>query len=32
MKVCVVFEMRDGRVVEGVEYHDDLYAWDEFWA
>jgi uncharacterized protein len=30
--VCVVFEMRDGRIVEGREYQYDLYAWDEFWS
>jgi ketosteroid isomerase-like protein len=30
--VCVVFEMRDGRIVEGREYQYDLYAWDEFFS
>ena len=30
--LCIVFEMRDGRIVEGREYQYDLYAWDEFWS
>ena len=29
---CLVFEFKDGRVVEGKEYFYDLHAWDEFWA
>ena len=29
---CLVFEMKDGRVVDGREYLFDLYAWDEFWS
>ena len=29
---CIVFELRDGRVVDGRERFEDLYAWDEFWA
>jgi len=32
VNVCVVFEMRDGRIIEGREYQYDLYAWDEFWS
>jgi ketosteroid isomerase-like protein len=32
LDVCLVFEMRDGRIVEGQEYHYDQYAWDEFWS
>ncbi len=30
--VCIVFEMRDGRIVEALEYQYDLYTWDEFWS
>ena len=29
---CVVFEMADGRIVDGREHFYDLHAWDEFWA
>ena len=29
---CIVFELKDGRVVSGREHFFDLYAWDEFWA
>jgi ketosteroid isomerase-like protein len=29
---CIVFELRDGRVVDGREHFEDLYAWDEFWS
>jgi uncharacterized protein len=29
---CIAFEIRDGRVVDGWEYFEDLYAWDEFWS
>jgi len=32
VNVCVVFRMRDGRIVEGREYKENLYAWDEFWS
>jgi len=32
VNVCVVFRMRDGRIVEGREYNENLYAWDEFWS
>lgn len=30
--VCLVFQLEDGRITEGVEYFRDLYAWDEFWS
>jgi ketosteroid isomerase-like protein len=30
--VCIVFELKDGKVVDGREHHNDLYAWDEFWS
>jgi len=29
---CIVFELEDGRVVDGREHFEDLYAWDEFWS
>lgn len=29
---CIVFEMRDGKVISGTEYFYDLHAWDEFWS
>jgi uncharacterized protein len=30
--VSLVFQLKDGRVTDGREYHEDLYAWDEFWS
>ena len=29
---CIVFQLEDGRVVDGEEHFHDLYAWDEFWT
>jgi ketosteroid isomerase-like protein len=29
---CIVFKLKDGRVVDGLEHFHDLYAWDEFWS
>jgi uncharacterized protein len=29
---CLVFELKDGRVIDGREHFFDLYAWDEFWS
>ena len=29
---CIVFQLEDGRVVDGREHFEDLYAWDEFWS
>ena len=29
---CIVFELKDGKVVDGRENFNDLYAWDEFWS
>jgi uncharacterized protein len=29
---CIVFELRDSKIVDGREHFHDLYAWDEFWA
>jgi len=28
----LVFEFKDGRVIDGREHFDDLYAWDAFWS
>ncbi len=30
--VCLVFQLKNGRVTEGREYFYDLNAWDEFWS
>jgi ketosteroid isomerase-like protein len=29
---CIVFELKGGRIVDGREHFEDLYAWDEFWS
>ncbi len=29
---CIVFEFKDGRIIDGREHFFDLYAWDEFWS
>jgi ketosteroid isomerase-like protein len=29
---CIVFEVADGRIVDGCEHFYDLHAWDEFWS
>lgn len=29
---CIVFQVENGRIVDGSENFQDLYAWDEFWA
>ena len=29
---CIVFEVADGRIIEGREHFYDLNAWDEFWS
>jgi ketosteroid isomerase-like protein len=29
---CIEFTLKDGRVVDGREHFEDLYAWDEFWS
>ncbi|MER9947803.1 nuclear transport factor 2 family protein [Mesorhizobium sp. M0047] len=29
---CIVFDIKNGKVMEGREYIYDLYAWDTFWA
>jgi uncharacterized protein len=29
---CLVFELKDGRLIDGREHFYDLYAWDEFWS
>lgn len=29
---CIVFQLKDGRITDGRDHIDDLYAWDEFWS
>ncbi|MFN0126303.1 MAG: nuclear transport factor 2 family protein [Verrucomicrobiales bacterium] len=29
---CIVFEFKDGRVIDAREHYYDLQAWDDFWA
>ena len=29
---CIVFTLEDGRVIDGREHFEDLYAWDQFWS
>lgn len=29
---CIVFELRNGRVVSGREHYYDLHAWESFWS
>ena len=29
---AILFELKDGRVIDGREHFHDLYAWDEFWS
>ena len=29
---CIVFQLKDGRVIDGREHFHDLHAWDEFWS
>ncbi|HEY1317117.1 MAG TPA: nuclear transport factor 2 family protein [Gaiella sp.] len=29
---CIVFELENGRIVDGREHVYDLQAWDEFWS
>ena len=29
---CIVFRLKDGRITDGREHFEDLYAWDEFWS
>ena len=30
--LCLLFQLKDGRITEGWEHFQDLYAWDEFWS
>ena len=32
VECCLVFEVKDGRIADGREHFDDLYAWDGFWS
>lgn len=29
---CIVFEVRNGRILSGREHFHDLYDWDNFWS
>ena len=29
---CIVFELEDGRILDGREHFYDLHVWDEFWS
>nr|WP_287171943.1 nuclear transport factor 2 family protein [Mesorhizobium sp.] len=29
---CIVFDVKNGKVIDGREHFYDLYAWDAFWA
>ena len=29
---CIVFQVKDGRILSGKEHFFDLYNWDAFWA
>lgn len=29
---CIVFEVKDGQIIDGREFFYDLHAWDDFWA
>jgi hypothetical protein len=29
---CIVFEIKDGKLIDGAEYFFDLHAWDGFWS
>ena len=29
---CIIFELKDGKLMSGKEYFFDQYAWDTFWA
>jgi ketosteroid isomerase-like protein len=29
---CIVFRLENGRITDGREHFEDLYAWDEFWS
>lgn len=28
---CIVFELKNGRIIDGREHFYDLHNWDEFW-
>jgi uncharacterized protein len=29
---CIVFTLKDGKIIDGREHFEDLYAWDQFWS
>jgi uncharacterized protein len=32
VECCLVFRLEDGKIVDGREHFEDLYAWDDFWS
>jgi uncharacterized protein len=32
VECCLVFQLKDGKIVDGREHYEDLYAWDDFWS
>ena len=32
VRACLLFELKDGKIVDTREHFEDLYAWDEFWS
>jgi ketosteroid isomerase-like protein len=32
VECCLVFEIKGGKVTDGREHFEDLYAWDDFWS
>ena len=29
---CIVFELKDGQIIDGREHFHDLHNWDDFWS
>jgi ketosteroid isomerase-like protein len=29
---CIIFEFKDGRVIDAREHYYDVHAWDDFWS
>jgi hypothetical protein len=32
VECCLLFEFKNGKIADGREHFEDLYAWDEFWS
>jgi ketosteroid isomerase-like protein len=32
VECCLVFQLKDGKIVDGREHFEDLYSWDDFWS